>query len=132
MRHDSNIVIGVAQAAALFPGVSRSGSTISAGLLCRSTRESAFSFSFLIGAPLMFGAILVKARDISGMLAADAAPLIAGGIAAFASGMLGLVVLRRVVANGRLWIFGAYAAVLSLVCIVVWLARALAANGGAA
>jgi len=126
------LVVGAAQAVALFPGVSRSGATISAALFCRSSRESAFAFSFLVGAPLMFGAILIEARDISGLVATNAWPVVSGGLAAFAAGLLGLLILRRVVTSGRLWLFGAYAGVLSLVCLVVSLVRAVASNGGAA
>jgi undecaprenyl-diphosphatase len=59
------LLIGVAQAIALVPGVSRSGATMTAGLLAGLTREAAARFSFLLSAPIIFGAILFKAVKIS-------------------------------------------------------------------
>ena len=59
-----SLVIGVAQAFALIPGVSRSGSTITAGLFRNLTREAAVRFSFLLSTPLIAGAALVKAREL--------------------------------------------------------------------
>ena len=58
------IVIGIAQAFALIPGVSRSGSTITAGLFCGLTREAAVRFSFLLSTPLIAGAALLKAHEL--------------------------------------------------------------------
>ena len=68
------IVIGLFQATALIPGISRSGSTISAGLLGGMSREKAARFSFLLGAPVMFGAGLftyLKEYDTSGILCVE-------------------------------------------------------------
>ena len=110
--------IGVAQAAALFPGVSRSGSTIGAGLLCGLGREAAFEFSFLAATPLLAGAAVLKATEIGEMAAESGAALAVGACVAFASGVASLVLLRRVVARGRLWAFGLYTIVAGLGCFV--------------
>jgi len=59
-----SLTIGVAQAFALIPGVSRSGSTITAGLFCGLTREAAVRFSFLLSTPLIAGAALLKALEL--------------------------------------------------------------------
>lgn len=56
--------IGVAQAFALIPGVSRSGATITAGLFCNLTREAAVRFSFLLSTPIIAGAALLKAHEL--------------------------------------------------------------------
>lgn len=111
------VAIGIAQAAALFPGVSRSGSTIGAGLLCGLTREAAFEFSFLTAAPLLAGALVVKMTKIAEMASASGGALAAGACVAFASGVAALVVLRRVVAGGRLWAFGLYTIIAGLGCL---------------
>ena len=58
------LVIGIAQAFALIPGVSRSGATITAGLFRNLTREAAVRFSFLLSTPLIAGAALLKAREL--------------------------------------------------------------------
>lgn len=109
-------VIGLAQAAALLPGVSRSGATIGTGLLCGLTRESAFEFSFLAATPLLVGALVIKMSKIGEMAAESGAALAAGSLVAFASGLAALVLLRRVVARGRLWAFGLYTVVAGLGC----------------
>jgi undecaprenyl-diphosphatase len=59
-----SLVIGIAQAFALIPGVSRSGSTITAGLFRNLTREAAVRFSFLLSTPLIAGAALLKAQEL--------------------------------------------------------------------
>src|SRR6202795_613774 len=58
------LVIGIAQAFALVPGVSRSGATITAGLFRNMTREAAIRFSFLLSTPLIAGAALLKAHEL--------------------------------------------------------------------
>jgi undecaprenyl-diphosphatase len=58
------LVVGIAQAFALIPGVSRSGSTITAGLFQGLTREAAVRFSFLLSTPLIAGAALLKAHEL--------------------------------------------------------------------
>jgi undecaprenyl-diphosphatase len=107
--------IGIAQAVALFPGVSRSGSTIGAGLLAGLSREAAFEFSFLTATPLLAGAVLVKARAIGGIVAASGGALGVGAFVAFASGLAALVILKRAVTRGKLWIFGLYTIVVGIV-----------------
>jgi undecaprenyl-diphosphatase len=59
-----SIIIGVAQAFALIPGVSRSGATITAGLFCNLRREAAVRFSFLLSTPLIAGAALLKIHEV--------------------------------------------------------------------
>jgi len=112
------LAIGLAQAVALLPGVSRSGATISAGLLAGVGPEAAFEFSFLTGAPLMFGAVLVKARGMNAIAGGLPAAAAAGTAAAFASGLVALWLLRRAVIRGWLWAFGAYVAAVGVACLV--------------
>jgi undecaprenyl-diphosphatase len=59
-----SLIIGIAQAFALMPGVSRSGSTITAGLFCNLSRDAAVRFSFLLSTPLIAGAALLKAHEL--------------------------------------------------------------------
>jgi undecaprenyl-diphosphatase len=59
-----SLLIGIAQAFALLPGVSRSGSTITAGLFRNLTRDAAVRFSFLLSTPLIAGAALLKAHEL--------------------------------------------------------------------
>ena len=58
------IIVGAAQAFAIIPGVSRSGSTITAGLFCNMTRDAAVRFSFLLSTPIIGGAVALKAFEL--------------------------------------------------------------------
>ena len=85
------VILGVAQAVALQPGVSRSGVTITAGRLLGLDRASAARFSFLLSLPIIAGAGLYKGLDIlqdPSMLEGMVAPFIAGMLSAAVSGFL--------------------------------------------
>ncbi|NTU42066.1 MAG: undecaprenyl-diphosphate phosphatase [Nitrospirales bacterium] len=85
------LFIGVAQAVALIPGVSRSGATITAGLFRHVTRESAARFSFLLSAPVIGGAFLLEGRKILDSSEANGMGLFAlGFIVSFVSGLLAI------------------------------------------
>ncbi len=104
-------LIGLAQCLALLPGISRSGSTITAGLLLGLAPLEAFSFSFLLLLPAVLGAVILKLAE--GTLLLTATEGIAF-IAAFLSGLLALAWLRRVVIGEKLHWFGLYTLVLGL------------------
>lgn len=95
------LAIGFAQALALFPGISRSGITISAGLFLGLQRPAAARFAFLMGTPIIFGAGLWKSREIfSGSATAfEPAVLLAGVVASAIAGLIAiwglLAFLRR-------------------------------------
>ncbi|MBI3944395.1 MAG: undecaprenyl-diphosphate phosphatase [Armatimonadetes bacterium] len=79
------MLIGVAQVLALVPGVSRSGATITAGLMCRLSRADAARFSFLLSVPITLGAGLYGLRDlVSGGMPPEAVAPFAAGMAASA------------------------------------------------
>ena len=115
------IVIGLFQAAALVPGISRSGSTISGGLALGLKRDAAAAFSFLMAVPVIGGAALLEMKDIvSGeLVVSNPVPLLAGGITAFLVGLLTLRWLVSLIARGRLYWF-AYYCVGAGTATVVW------------
>jgi undecaprenyl-diphosphatase len=116
--------IGLAQAAALIPGISRSGISISAGLFAGLTRESAVRFSFLMSGPIIAGAVLFEARKLVGGdsgLAGNVGPLVAGVVAAFVSGILAIRFLLRYVRRHSFTVFVAYRLVLAAVVAIWWL-----------
>jgi undecaprenyl-diphosphatase len=92
LRPTDAIVIGAAQALALFPGISRSGITIAAGLFLGLEREAAARFAFLMGVPVIAGAGLWKTRELlgAGTGGFDSTVLAAGMIAAAVSGLLAI------------------------------------------
>lgn len=112
-------LVGVGQAVALLPGVSRSGATMGAGVLAGMRREAAFEFSFLIAAPAILGALVLKLGEVGAIFDESPGAAVAGFAAAFATGFGALAVLKRVVARRKLWAFGAYTIVLGLVCLAL-------------
>jgi undecaprenyl-diphosphatase len=94
MRWRDALLIGFSQAFAIFPGVSRSGATITAGLALGLERDSAARFSFLLSAPIIAGAgaksiyDLARGHAAAGMTGASATLVIVGFVAAAASGFL--------------------------------------------
>ncbi len=115
-----SIFIGIAQAVAILPGISRSGSTISAGMFLGVDKGVAFNFSFLLSLPAIFGASLLKINDAhqAGTLSENLLIYLPGIIMAFISGYVSLVVLRRIVVAGKFAYFGIYTLILGILAII--------------
>lgn len=110
-------VIGVAQAIAVLPGISRSGATIAAALLLGVRREEAAPFSFLMVLPPVFGAALLEIKEISEAsepLHLSLGALVGGFAAAFLSGLLACSAMIRLVRKGKLIYFAAYCLMLGI------------------
>jgi undecaprenyl-diphosphatase len=103
-------VIGVGQAVALFPGISRSGITIATGLFLGLERDAAARFSFLMSVPVIAGAGLFKARTIvgSGLGAAQAGELVVGVLTSAIFGFIAVAFLLRYLRGHGTGIFIAY------------------------
>ena len=117
--------IGAAQALALFPGISRSGISIAAGLFAGLDRESAARFSFLMSAPIIAGAAAFEGRKLfthEAGVTPHVSLLVAGILAALVSGMLAIRFLLGYVRRHPLDLFIVYRVVAAAV-IVVWLLR---------
>lgn len=114
--------IGCFQAFALIPGLSRSGATISGGLLLGLSREDAARFAFLLSFPIILGAGLKKILELesAGVLAADWLPLVLGGLAAFTTGMLAIHYLLRYLKNHTLLVFVLYRVALAAVVLTIF------------
>jgi len=105
------LMVGLAQALALIPGISRSGATISGGLLLGFRREAAARLGFLLGIPAIAGAGAIQLRRLlesSEDLAASAPLLVIGIVSAFISGLLAIKLLFRILDGGSTRIFVAY------------------------
>ena len=109
------IAVGFAQMLAIFPGISRSGATIATGLLSRADPEEAFRFSFLLSLPAIFGANLLKLKDLSAF--GDWGTLLAGFGVSFIAGLAALYLLRRLVRT-HFHYFGIYCLLVSLAIIL--------------
>jgi len=112
-------VIGISQAVAMLPGISRSGATISTSVLLGNDKTKAARFSFLMVIPLIFGKI---GKDIiSGDLSYDTSntsALSVGFVAAFVAGILACTWMIRLVKNSKLSFFAIYCAIVGVISIV--------------
>lgn len=116
-----SLIIGVAQAFALIPGVSRSGSTITAGLFCGLTREAAVRFSFLLSTPLIAGAALLKAHELhkEGLPPGMQMPVLVGIIVSALVGYAAIAWLIRYLQSNSLKIFIIYRIIAGIVVIAL-------------
>lgn len=112
------LLIGLAQALAPLPGVSRSGMTIASGLWVGLGAVPAADFSFLMAIPLIAGAGLVEARHASADIAqVGAVPLLAGCLVAFISGVFAIRFLVTMLRRGRFYAFAPYCFVVGTLTI---------------
>jgi undecaprenyl-diphosphatase len=110
------IIIGLSQAFAIIPGVSRAGATITSGLFLGLNRVSAARFSFLLSAPIIFGATIVKIKHL-----ADAGSTeIVAIIVATLSGYLAIAWMLKFISRVSYKVFFWYRLALALIIIVVW------------
>ena len=111
-----SIAIGLTQClAAVFPGLSRSGSTMSVGLMRVVNQQTALDYSFVLGIPSIAAAALVSLKDVgSAGEAIGAVPLLVGVATAAVVGFLAIKLLRWIVTTNKLWVFVAYTLVAGL------------------
>jgi undecaprenyl-diphosphatase len=113
------LVIGVAQSAALMPGISRSGITMVGGLLRGLTHEEAVRFSFLLATPIIFAAGLYKVPDLMGSLGDGIrGQVLAGSVAAFVGAWIAAKFLQRWFTTRTLTPFALYCLIVGTVSII--------------
>lgn len=116
----NTFLIGVAQLCAILPGISRSGSTISAGLFQGIEPHQAARFSFLLSLPAVAGAVILKSLD----LLKESAPLqdisafAVGAVVSFAVGLLAIHWLLKLLAGRKFYLFGFYCLLAGLLTIL--------------
>ncbi|MFO7669126.1 MAG: undecaprenyl-diphosphate phosphatase [Bacteroidales bacterium] len=116
------LLMGIAQAIAVIPGLSRSGATISTGLLLKNDRGEVARFSFLMVLIPIIGAALLDILSFSSSTpgpSISAGPLIIGFIAAYISGFLACTWMIRLVKRGNLYWFALYCAVVGIIAIII-------------
>jgi len=120
-----SVLIGLAQAFALFPGISRSGVTIAAGLFLGLERQGAARFAFLMGIPVIAGATVWKLRQIAfgSLSSTDLLALVAGMTAAAIAGVFAISILLRYLARHSTDIFVAYRLIFAVVVTALLLMR---------
>jgi undecaprenyl-diphosphatase len=119
------LVVGLGQALAILPGISRSGATIAAGLARGVKREPAAHFSFLLATPIILGAGLLKVVDLARMggLTAQGPVLLVGFVTAAVVGFGCVHFLLHYLRRRRLYVFAVYCTVFGLFCLILTLVR---------
>ncbi len=123
ITHAKSFVVGLAQAFAVLPGVSRSGSTISTALILNVDKSKATQFSFLMVLPPILGATLLKVKDYAEAPAQHDGisnlALLFGFAAAFIAGVLACSWMVKIVRKGKLIYFAAYCLIVGIVAVSV-------------
>jgi len=116
-----SLSVGVAQAVAIIPGISRSGSTVAGAASLGISREKAFDFSFLVSIPAILGAAIFQSRDLAqqGVGQIDWRVWILGGGAALVTGFYSLKLLKYMMVKAKFEWFGWYCVILGAV-VMMW------------
>jgi undecaprenyl-diphosphatase len=101
------IIVGITQAVAIIPGISRSGITVSTGLLRGINKETVFRYSFLLSVPPIVGATLFELKDIT-TTNMDLTPFIVGTVVAMIVGYAALKALQKIVLSEKFHLFSYY------------------------
>jgi undecaprenyl-diphosphatase len=119
------LIVGIAQAFAVTPGLSRSGTTISVGLFRGFSRRFAVRFSFLMSLPAVLGSVILVVRDAftQGAEAAVVVPGLIGMVSAFISGLFAIKMVSWLVSHEKFGGFAYYCGLIGLVVIIVNLVR---------
>lgn len=112
--------MGLMQAVAIFPGISRSGSTLAGGLAMGVERSAATKFSFLMTIPVILGSVVFQGYDLikTGVGAVPIVPTIVGVIAAALSGFVAVKGMLKIVRSKKLYGFAIYTAILGVLVLL--------------
>lgn len=116
------LTIGIFQGIALVPGISRSGSTISAALFTGMKREDAVEYSFILGIPVILAGAVVKLGEASAAeISANLIPLFVGFVVSAIAGYFAIRLIKMLVTNDKFHVFAWYTLVLGIIVIVLGL-----------
>ena len=118
LKWQDALFVGIFQVLAILPGVSRSGSTIVAGLARKLDRETAFRFSFYLAIPAILGALALQIPDLIDGQVNYLSQGILGMIIAGAVGYEALKILEKTLLGAKFWLFGIYCLVLGIVILL--------------
>ncbi len=117
----NSFIIGISQlAASIFPGLSRSGTTMSTGLLLGMSREDAIDFSFIMGTPTILAASMLEFKESKNLgIEIDWNIVIVGIITSAIVGFLSIKFLKWIVSQDRTWIFSAYSFIVGSLILIL-------------
>ncbi|MBR5218789.1 MAG: undecaprenyl-diphosphate phosphatase [Clostridia bacterium] len=119
--YGKSFIVGIFQAVAILPGISRSGSTIAGGQLCGFKKDFAVKFSFIMSIPTILGAAVLDFKDVleTGTLGIELAPALLGTLVAALSGFAAIKFLLRLVQNKKLYFFSIYCIIAGIFTIIL-------------
>ena len=115
----NSLIIGVFESLALFPGISRSGSSISAGLLFGLERQCAARYAFLLAIPAIAGAVIVEYKNIGALTETNTASIIAAYLAVVIFGYLSIGLLIRLIKSTSLRVFAYYCWIVGALTLIL-------------
>jgi undecaprenyl-diphosphatase len=115
MGPKESLFMGLGQACAILPGLSRSGTTIAAGLVMGLDKEFAAKFSFILSIPAIFGAFILQLKDIGSSLDANFLPIILGFVAAFIAAYVAIKWMLDLIQKRSLDMFAYYCWIVGIV-----------------
>ncbi len=120
-KYKSALWVGVMQACALMPGLSRSGSTITAARALGYKKDFAIKFSFLMSLPAILGAAVLEGAELvlNGGFSVELAPLMVGFIAAAISGILAIKFLINLLNKNKFYIFSIYCGLVGIISVII-------------
>ena len=117
------IVVGITQCFATLPGLSRSGSTLSVGLMRGLNKQTALDYTFILGTPAIIAAALLEGKDAleggTEQITADIVPIVIGMIAAAVVGYLAIALFKWLLKTDKMIIFIIYTAVVGIAVVVI-------------
>jgi len=113
------ILIGCAQCIAIFPGISRSGTTITCAILCGIKPNLAFKFSFLLAIPAILGALIFDIKEIFVLESGEIFYYLSGMMISAVLGYVSLVILSKFLIKNKLYLFSLYCWIIGL-SVVIW------------
>jgi undecaprenyl-diphosphatase len=116
----TGLIVGIAQGLGVFPGISRSGITITASQGAGLSREKSGEFAFLVSIPAILGALILTLKEFDAMSGQVSATALAGGlVSSFVVGLVSLLLLLKLVRRGRLYYFSFYLIPLGIITLLI-------------
>lgn len=113
------LLVGIAQAIAILPAISRSGMTMAMALFLGFDQIFAARFSFLMSIPAILGSVVLEGKDIGHILPGHQVPILLGTLVSAITGFLAIKWLLRIISRGRLYLFSYYCWAIGILTLII-------------